>query len=246
MILASIINIWDGVELLQYAVRSTASDVQLFVIVYQTESNFGEKYDPYPEIEAVTEMFPHKKFVSVRYDVLIYGGTENEKNKRNLGIQIARQYGATHFLFQDADEVYENFTEAVKAYENAQKDGSVCRIITYFRFPILRFENPDNYFVPFIHKLNSETRAGTSNYPFYVDPTRSVNCENIAELDIFMHHFSWIRNNIDRKIRNSSARDNINRTKIRQDYELASPGYYVEDIFKQKLVEVPNKFNINI
>lgn len=246
MVLASIINVWDGVEILRYAIASTASRVDLYVIVYQTTSNFGEVYDPLPEIEDVERMFPHKKFVYERYDPPIKGGFENEKNKRNIGLDRARWYNCTHFLYQDCDELYENFSACVDTYLASGSEGSVCEIYTYFKLPTLRFERPDNYFVPFIHKLSRETRAGTPNYPFYVDPTRSVNCENVALIPVFMHHFSYVRRDIGRKLRNSSAKLNIEQSSVALDHALAATGYHVVPFFNQKLIEVPNIFGIEI
>lgn len=246
MILAAIINAWDSIELLKYAIASTASRVDLYVIVYQTESNFGEKYNPIPEIEAVCNLFLGKKFVFEYYEPIIHGGMNNEKNKRNIGIFKAQEYKCTHFMMQDCDEMYENFPACVQAYIDSGFEGSVCEIYTYFKLPTLRFENPDNYFVPFIHKLERNTKAGTPNYPFYVDPTRSVNCENVVKLPIFMHHFSYIRKDIGRKIRNSSAKANLQASTIWYDYTNAIPGYHVKPFFDQKLIEMPNQFNIEI
>jgi hypothetical protein len=62
-----------------------------------------------------------------------------------------------------------------------------------------------------------------------------------------MHHFSYVRKNIERKINNSSARANILKSKLLEDYNNpeVGPGFYVQD-FKQRLIEVPNYFNINI
>lgn len=246
MKLASIINVWDGCELLKYAIKSTCEATDLYVIVYQTESNFGEKYDPSEEIQEVLELFRHKKFILRIYYPEKPGGFSNEVAKRNIGLYVAREHGCTHFYFQDTDELYENFPEAVQAYKDKCVEGTVCPIYTYFRRPTLRFENPDNYFVPFIHKLRPDSVAGTQNYPFYVDPTRSSTASGVVKLDVFMHHFSYIRRDLARKLCNSSAKFNINGAEIMRDYDNAAPGYYVDHIFRQKLIEVPNLFNIEI
>ncbi len=247
MKLASIINAWDGVELLKYAMASTLSRVDLFVIVYQTTSNYGEYYDPLKEIQSACAVLTMPRVIIQHYvPHLNQSGTDNETKKRNIGLRIAKECGATHFFFQDCDEMYSDFSGAVDQYAGAGKEGSVCPIYTYFKLPTLRFEFPDNYYVPFVHKLTPITTAGMQEYPYYVDPTRRVNCKDVALLSEPMHHFSYVRRDIVRKCRNSSARNNILKSGILEDYANAAPGRMVKDIFNQKLVEVPNKFGIVI
>lgn len=246
MTLASIINVWDGAELLPYAIRSVEKDVDIFIIVWQDISNYGEKYDPFQEITAAAAMFPHKKFVYKYYEPIAFCGAPNEINKRNVGLQTALEYECTHFFFQDTDELYENFHRAKHEYIAAGTAGSVCRLLTYFKLPILRFELYDSYYVPFIHELHRDTSAGKGDYPYYVDPTRKVRCESVTLITEPMHHFSYVRKDIGRKLRNSSAKANIAKSTVWQDYTNAAPGYYVKPFFEQKLVEVENIFDIEV
>lgn len=243
--LAAIFNVWDGIELLPYSIRSVYNDVDVIIIVYQNRSNFHEVYDPYLEIMAVVEMFPDKKFVVQIYDPYVKGGFQNEIAKRNIGLNIAREKRCTHFLHIDTDELYENFNQAKQEYIDSGKKGSACKIYTYFKKPILRYEHEDGYYVPFIHKLGTNTVSGHHEYPFYVDPTRRINCDDVALLDTHMHHMSWVRRDIERKARNSSANINIANGTMLQDYHSpeVGPGFYVRDA-DQKLIEVPNQFNI--
>jgi len=245
--LAAIYNAWDGIELLQYSIRSVASGVDLFIIVYQIESNFGELYNPLPEIHETISLFPDKKFILHYYTPQVSGGATNEVNKRNKGLDIAKEQGATHFLHMDCDECYENFEKAKQEYIDSDRPGSICPILTYFKKPTLRFADFDNYYVPFIHELHPDTEAGHAHYPFYVDPTRRVNCQDVALLTEPMHHFSYIRRDINRKCRNSSARANIEKSQLLADYNNPEcvPGFYVKD-FGQKLIEAENLFNIEI
>ena len=108
-------------------------------------------------------------------------------------------------------------------------------------------ENEDNYYVPFIHELNENTTVGNYGYPFYADPTRKINESNVVLLDVYMHHFSWIRKDIERKARNSSAKANIEKSDLLKDYysDETKTGYFLKD-YNQKLVEVENLFGINI
>jgi len=244
MKLAAIYNVWDGCELLKHSIDSIKKGVDLFIIVYQTKSNFGEEFNPLSEILEATEGL---NVIRHKYDPPFIVGFQNEVNKRNIGIDIAKQNGCTHFLNIDCDELYENFTEAKKLFIESGAEGSVCRLFTYFKLPTLRFETADGYFVPFIHKLNPDMAAGYMAYPFYCDPTRGINCKNVVELPVFMQHYSWVRKDIERKCRNSSAKANIERgTMLKSYYDPnCGPGYYVKD-YEKNLIEVENYFGIQI
>lgn len=242
MKLAAIYNVWDGVELLKGSMECLKNDVDLFVIVWQEISNFGEAYNPIPDMNLAG--YP---FVLVKYIPSINGGQRNEIEKRNLGLSYAKQFGCTHFLHLDTDEYYEDFSAAKIKYIESGAKGSVCNILTYFKEPTLRLDSIDGYSVPFIHELLPDTMAGGRNYPFYVDRTRQINCDNVVLLPVIMHHFSWIRVNIERKIMNSSARNNILKGTLPYFYKKndLKPGDYIKD-FEKKLVQVENIFNISI
>ena len=241
MKLAAIYNTWDGVELLRGSMLCLKDHVDLFIIVWQDISNFGEAYSPVPDMD----LSGFSNVILQRYDPKVGAGFFNEKAKRNLGLDIARREGCTHFLHIDCDEYYEDFGKAKELYIQSGKRGSVCKLYTYFRLPTLRFDTPDGYFVPFIHELRPETQAGLRHYPFYVDPTRRINETEVIELPVFMHHFSWVRKDIERKCRNSSAKENIERGTMLQDYysKDLGEGYYVRD-YDKKLTVVPNSFGI--
>lgn len=241
MKLAAIYNVWDGDELLEGSIRMIYDHVDRIIIVDQIVSNYGEMYAPtIPE-----DRLGKAKIHRVRYNRTNATPMMNEKAKRNLGIQAAKDLNCTHFILMDCDEYYPNFGVAKQKYIDSGKEGSVCKMMTYFKRPTLCFENPDNYLVPFIHRLHPDTECGTKNYPFYVDPTRTVNTNDVVELPILMHHFSWVRNDINRKIRNSSAKKNIENSSLLADYlsPEVGPGYFVRD-FGQRLMEVPNIFSI--
>lgn len=244
--LAAIYNIFDGEELLKYSVKSVAA-CDLFIFVYQTTSNFGERHDPLPGIMAAIAFGGVTNYELHEYipDPSLGGGI-NETNKRNKGIRIAHKHECTHFLHLDCDEIYRYFPGMVDVYESSGKSGSACPILTYFKLPTLRFESQDSYYVPFIHELKRNTVAGHHAYPYYVDPTRRINCDDVVLLTEPMHHFSYVRRDIVRKCRNSSARANIEKSNILTDYAAACPGYYVKDFFGQKLIEVRNQFGIEI
>jgi hypothetical protein len=242
MRLAAIYNVWDGAELLKGSMDCLKYQVDDFIIVWQDISNFGERYNPLDDVD----LSGFKNVVLNKYyPTLTAGGMGNERAKRNIGITIAKTLKCTHFLNIDVDEYYEDFADAKQKYLDSGADGSVCKLYTYFKTPTLRFESPDNYYVPFIHKLDSNTIVGVNNYPFYVDPTRMVNETDVVELPIFMHHYSWVRKDINRKANNSSARHNIERSNLLFEYNSdLKEGSYADG--GRKLISVENKFRIEI
>jgi len=241
MKLAAIYNVWDGVELLRGSMDSVADGVDVFIIVYQDVSNYGEEFKPLENID-----LSDYNCVFVKYKPTGTGAGYHERQKRNIGLTMARDQRCTHFLHMDCDEYYSDFLDAKKMYQNTGHDGTVCKLFTYFKKPTLRFENTDNYFVPFIHRLKGNSAAGVNEYPFYVDPTRRINTDDVVEIDAVMHHFSYVRDDIERKVRNSTAVNNIKKSNLLRDYydESIGTGSYVED-YKQKLIQVDDQFGIN-
>jgi len=245
MKLAAIYNVFDGVELLPYSIKSIANHVDVIIIVYQNTSNFGE--EKRTDIELMQLIYKiHPNITAILFTPKQINGTKNETEKRQLGLEKAKEMNCTHFMFMDCDEIYEDFSKAKKEFIQSGASGSVCKMFTYFKYPTLRFEYEDNYFVPFIHELKKDTVCGVKEYPFYVDPTRKVNCESVSLLSERMHHFSWVREDIELKVRNSSAKSNIEKSTLLKDYynEDCKDGYYV-DGFGQKLILVENKFLIS-
>lgn len=247
MKLGIIYNIFDGEELIGASIDCLFDHVDLIIIVYQTISNFGEEYNPLLNISELHG----GKIEFLRYDPdLSLGAMTNERIKRNIGLEFAKVNHCTHFLHIDTDEFYDDFKSCKEIYRRSRHSGSVCRMHTYFKKPTLRFDRPEDYFVPFIHELRPDTITGNSSYKFWCDPTRTVNEQDVVELPIFMHHFSWCRKDIMRKMRNSSANMTDNRVLknnlILEDYN--SPelkeGFFVRN-WNRHLVEVDDKFGLS-
>jgi hypothetical protein len=249
MKLAAIYNVFDGEELLMGSIRCIKDHVDEIIIVWQDISNYGEHYSPVDAIAKCRAEFDCY-ITATKYTHGTGSAMENERIKRNIGLSIAHSRDCTHFLHMDVDEYYEDFGLAKAKFLDSGYSGSVCKLYTYFKSPELRFETPDEYYVPFIHELCFDTEAGkNTKYPFYVDPTRVINCKNVGFLtDVYMHHFSYVRKDIHRKVRNSTAKRNIERTTLIADYlnpEIGD-GSVVKDYHNKKLIWVENTFGISI
>lgn len=251
MKLAVIFNAWaDGLDLLQYSIENKLPLCDGIIVVWSNKSNYGQIDD---RMEAFTRKECHPKVTFYRCEPQIgIRPHDNERNRRNFGLNIAREQGYTHFLMADCDEFYDRdeFLQDKQYLEQKNLKGMVCHTRVYFKKPTLSV--PDHTLVPFIHKITPQLKfINFADYPFayidghaMIDPTRRLNIKDGIEMaSITMHHYSWVRSDYNLKIENSSASANIKRSTIWKDLEHAEDGYYCE-FYRNKLVNCPNYFGL--
>lgn len=249
MKVAAIYNVWDDWDLLQHSINNILKVVDVAIVVWSERSNYGEYGQP------VTGVLRGERIITHRYEPnLRLSARQNETDKRNSGLSIAWAYNCTHFICMDADEFYETdqvSQELQRFVDNPDLRGLVCPSQVYFRHPALTI-GMDRTLVPFIHKLSPGLRhTFNKSYPFAwdrdtirIDPTRSLNVNNGIEWSsTVMHHMSWVRSDYEKKIRNSTARTNLEKSSIREDLVLAKAGYYCQ-FYGKTLVTAPNTFNL--
>lgn len=248
--LAAIYNCFaDSAELLPYSLNCLVGHVDEVIITFQDTSNYGETI-PFEKLsdQFIENTFSNTIFTYVKYTPnLKLSGMQNEIQKRNFGLEIAKTSGHTHYLCLDADELWENFGLAKEQYFNSGAKASFAEMWTYFKYPTLRFANPDNYFVPFICKLTKDSKVGNFKSNYLADPTRKPNELDSVLIKERMSHYSWVRKDILLKVRNSSAQVNIGNSNRLADYRNPNlgEGYFVKD-FNQKLIKVDNIFGIEL
>src|SRR5688500_6775254 len=95
MKLAALFNVWADWDLMEVSLKNIRPLVDGVIIVGSEISNHGELslMPDWPEI-----YHREPKFREARL---------SETDKRNYGLDIAREQGYTHFLTMDADEFYE-------------------------------------------------------------------------------------------------------------------------------------------
>lgn len=258
MKLCAIYNVWDDYDWLMQSVDRIAPLVDGIIVIWSEWSNYGEYHKPEPgKADTLCKWF------QLEPDPQLDART-NETAKRNYGLDKARELGYTHFLTMDCDEMYDpqEFLKEKKRFEDPNLQGLVCRVKCYFGSPTLTI-GYDVTLVPFIHKLTPQIRHEfNKNYPFAwtdidkipftpkkrirIDPTRSLNINSGVEWsEITMHHYSWCRKDPQKKIRNSTARANIERSTIVQDLANAKAGYYCQ-FYGKTLLEAPNVFGLYV
>jgi hypothetical protein len=246
MKLTAIYNVWHDYDWLKLSIDNIRPVVDNIIIVASEKSNYGEE-SPIPtwllESNDLVVFEPAHSMAMV-----------NETDKRNVGLTIAKSLGYTHFIMMDADEFYdrEDFEiEKQRFIDNPDLSGLVCGSMVYFGKPSLTI-GMDTTRVPFIHKITPTLKHEFNrSYPFAwegreirIDPTRSLNINAGVEWSpIVMAHYSWVRKDIEVKIRNSTARANIERSTLRKDFALAKEGYFVE-YYGKTLIRASVDFNI--
>lgn len=245
MKLAAIYSVWADWDILKYSLKYVSPLVDGVIIIGSEYSNYGEHYPIPVEFYGLNLYIYEPKFKNAR---------ESETDKRNFGLGVARNQGYTHFLTIDSDELYEAepFLRAVDLFKSKPDlQGLVCLCQTYFRSPQLTI-GLDTTLVPFIHKLTPHIRHEfNKNYPFAwegrqirIDPTRSLNIHGgVKRSDVIMHHYSWVRKDYNLKIRNSTARSNLERSCILKSLVDAKEGGYCE-YYQKTLVRASVDFEI--
>jgi len=133
-----------------------------------------------------------------------------ERNKHNQMIQEAKKQGFTHFILAAGDHFYskETFEAGKEVAENV--DVSFTKMVTYYRTSDLAVWPLEDYYMPFINKMYSNTEISTAvKYPVTVDPSVKVNTSYSFVVfepeQAILHHYSMVRKNILRKFRNAAS-----------------------------------------
>lgn len=247
MRLCAIYNVWADWDWLELSVKNIGPLVDGIVIVASETSNHGE-FCAIPDEwrDGVVIREPH-------HPVAIH----SETDKRNIGLNLARNTGYTHFISLDVDEFYDpvEFSKIKERFHVEQYlQGIVCPSVVYFKSPTLSIGR-DLTLVTHIHRLTPTIKHEFNRaYPhafinnqIRIDPTRQFNINSGVAYteEIITHHFSHVRKDYERKIRNSSARGNLERSTIRHDYVVAKEGEMC-NYYNKRLTTVPNRFNLPV
>ncbi len=209
-------NLFDSEELLEYSIKSIRKNVDFVCVVWQKISYHGEPCSD--GMEELLNDLMKKKLIDQLYlytpDRANTGG-EISSIKRNIGLELCRQHGCNYHMSMDADEFYTDKQFIFMKEEMLRGDYGTgyCRQIQYYKDAIYVLKSPERNYVPTIEKITPNTK-----YVYYipcpvdVSPERKTNnvAENELPYRIFkrseceMHHMTFIRKDIAKKIRNSS------------------------------------------
>jgi hypothetical protein len=250
-------NVFDGLELIEYSIRSIRSNVDYISVVYQDLSNLGNQ-SKVSSLQILREL-KSNRFIDeiIKYEPnKALRGHGNEIMKRNIGLESCQRNGCTHFMTIDVDEMYkEDQLRWVKQLvEKDDYDTTACLMQTYYKTPEWVSNPPETYYVPLIYKCDERRFSMSTRWPIQADPTRRLEHRKMILLtrdQIEMHHYSYVRKDIRAKFDNSSANTNWeNRERLALHHDNWVPGQ--EALFAGKaekrceLIKADNYFNINI
>lgn len=202
-------NVFEGEELLPYAINSIRKEVDYVSVVFQSVSYHGN-----PCHDDLLNNLTIMQKDGLIDQILFYDSdlskhnSENERNVRNLGLDSSISNNCTHHISADCDEFYElnQLIFAKKTIENEGFDGSVVYYENYFKNPQWQIIPSQNYNVSFIHSVKNRYEINT-NFPFPIDLTRRYNAEKFRifnKNEFLMHHMTFVRKNIERKVKNNA------------------------------------------
>jgi len=250
MRLIALYSVFDGEELLEGSVRQIRPFVDFILCSVQTLSYTGETY------AGGSEMAHDLKRKGLVDQVAMFTPTLTERpqicelRKRFGAMQLGFNAGFSHFLHVDVDEYYvpDQFRWATDFMDTSDADCSLVYSQPYFKRPDWELDNLDRAFFPFIHRYRPGLMCTGSNFPYVCDPTRTVNAQNITILpkeNILMHHYSWVREDIGRKMRNYSTGGALEGSGILEDYRNAEVGSRIR-LLDRRVRQGKNLFNITV
>lgn len=237
-------NLFDGEELLPFNIANIRPVVDFISVIYQTKSYFGNLHDPTPTLNQIKDI---DQVVNYESDLNL-SPRQNELNIRNLGRQLSIKAGCSHHIAADVDEFYDrnqfNYAKTIDC------DMSLVYMNTYYKNPDYLIHPVQNNMVSFISPVDNEYEF-IEKYPFPIDQTRRLkkyeNYKIFTRDEIIMHHMSYVRKDIRRKLVNSSNKYNVD--KFEQDfntYKLGDRICILPDYINRRTMKVNNKFNIEI
>ena len=136
---------------------------------------------------------------------------KQELKKRNLGLKYAKLAHCDYFMPMDTDEFYFDTEIEKTKREICIKNitNSFC-LQKIYKSPTEQFVHIPKNAVTLFCKINvfSKMKPDKNNI-ILVDPTRQIhriiNKNNHVFLDINMHHYSYLRKDLSKKLRNSSG-----------------------------------------
>jgi hypothetical protein len=209
MILSASINLFDGEELLDAKLRALRSEIDHISIIYQTRSYAGNPCSPLllGILDQLVKQGLVDELLEYQFEPDPFANPQIfEADKRTRGLELARKFGATHFITMDADEFIlpEAMAYAKQQVIEHDYDATACKLIDYWISPRYQVRGlaeawGDYLYVPLIYKIRpgiAFTAEKIHEHYFCIaDTTRKLPTQNPHRLDdhVIMHHMTTIR-----------------------------------------------------
>lgn len=238
-------SVFDGEELLEASLKSIRGEVDYINVVYQLKSWYGNPADEnlLPRLKNLQERKLIDELIAFEPDLNIWAGA-NERRKRNVGLKYAKKRGCDYFMAMDCDEFYvaEELAGAKRKIVKHGFSHTYCNIFRYGLKPTLLRCSPKSLshlrFVPFFARVRPWSRLSRSHRrACKTDQSRVMLITPLSRQALIhcvnMHHMSFIRKDINIKLKNSSAGGG------QKEYQLP-------DFSDSEFVTVENQFGVQI
>lgn len=238
---------FNGYEQLKESISNMHEHVDSIILCYQSTSNTGNySRQVYLDAYEIGHMFD--KIWLLEYEPDLKKSTkQNERDKHNMMIQYAKKLEATHFIMAACDHEYtpEHIQLAKDYMMNNDCDLILTKMFTYYKQRNWHMEPLENYYMPFIHRMKSETCiSSTVKYPVTVDPSVKVNTSQKIKIfephECVLHHYSMVRTDIEKKFINAAASIRWKPEQVQQfisEYNNAKPGDKISYFQNSVIVE---------
>lgn len=239
---------YEGTEHLRSIIEEIRSEVDEIVLLWSDKSYAGKKADDTDKAEVSRILQDGLANDIVYFPCISYlPPREQETVRRNQGLAYFQSRGMDYALIMDSDEFYkkEDFIKAKDIVRTWLPQATFCYYRNYYKYK--ECELQDDCFeqmrvVPF---LCSTSQRFQYDIPFYYpsDPTRRMSTHfnyYFPKEVLTMNHWSWIRNDIRKKIMNWSSMDMF---PVSEREEMID--YYEKFDIRQTYVRIPHKIKHN-
>ena len=222
---------FDATEHLYNIISEFRSLVDYVVVAVQKVSYHGRPMDPTDlyEIKRLKEEGLIDKILYCKLDTTKFPRVQ-ETIKRNLLLRDMTNYGCTHALVMDSDEFYthDGFESALRKIDENDYEMTYCRYVNYYHDygHYLLYPFKEGNYVPFVAKVKYHFGWKCGDFPKPSDPTRRFIRPKIMRKNLLtgeeypeyqadyyefgwdelrMHHLSWLRADIRKKMNDWSS-----------------------------------------
>ena len=252
MKLASLYTVWNALELLEGSIDQIYNDTDLIVIGWQKKSHYGV-FSTEVEAFCIQLKKKYKKVKLVEFIPQRGNAKQQERSKINQMIKFAQRESCTHFFLSATDHYYVPSQFVIAKEKAKQYDVTASKMYTYFKDPSWRLQPIETYYMPFICKLrvNQTHSANTrGKWNVYVDPALCIlpndSFYEFKEEELMMHHYSFIRKDIEGKLRIAAAKGIFAKKidSIIEDYKAFNGTGKIPYYSDHTIKVVKNYFNI--
>jgi len=215
--LGYMINAFDASELIEGALLQIRDQLDYVSAIWQQKSYWKNPMskEDLDELHRLKEIGLIDELIEFKPNFAKYS-REQECDKRNMGIEIAKQRGCSHVISADADEIYDpdQFRMAKEEINKNNWPITYWSYVNYYRDFEHYLVYPFRPFVPGIHSVFfNYTYNGPAPGP--TDPTRRINNPSNLGTYLFpddiirMQHLAWVRKDIRKKLVNWSAKNHF-------------------------------------